>query len=278
MSNTTNHSWLRLYHDFLKDEKIIALAFEDQRHFIGILILKSEGTLDKNVDENLLDRIVAQNLWIDHAIIRDVKKRLVDTGLINCSWQPLGWDNRQYPSDKDATNAKRQKEYRERKKAEKEAKDKKDGVVTENAQSEELEEQNISLSQEENDSNVTSNVTVTDTEKKREEEKRRDNKTKGKNKNTKTYFKHLVEDIESSVPRKTKVSFTEKAFKAYLLIKDKSQIKENYIKHQELKEQFSQTIANFLIDYETNIKDLQTAKPKDTFNLGDKKYDEKDKF
>lgn len=136
-------TWFRLYHDFLKDEKIISLAFEDQRHYIGILILKSEGTLDKNVDETLLDRIVAQNLWIDHAIIRDVKKRLFDIGLINKDWQPKGWNNRQKRSDKDTTNSERQKRFRDKK-------------------------------QEENNSNALCNGEVTGTEERRGEEKRED--------------------------------------------------------------------------------------------------------
>lgn len=141
MANT----WLRLYHDLLKDEKIISLAFEDQRHYIGVLILKSEGTLDKAIDENLLDRIVAQTLWIDHAIIRDVKKRLVDVGLISEKWQPIAWDKRQVQSDGNISNAERQKRYRDRKKLQ------------------------------DNDSNVTRNVTSNGAEKKREEKNREDN-------------------------------------------------------------------------------------------------------
>lgn len=135
MANT----WFRLYHDLLNDEKIISLAFEDQRHFIGVLILKSNGTLDKNVDDALLDRIVAQNLWIDHAIIRDVKKRLFDVNLIDSSWQPLAWNKRQKQSDNDSTNAERQRRYREK-----------------------------------NNSNALRNGEVTDTDKNRIEENRED--------------------------------------------------------------------------------------------------------
>lgn len=91
--------WFRMYVDFLNDPKLISLAFEDQRHFIGVLALKSDGALDSACDPDLLDRIVAQRLWIDHAIIRDVKKRLVAAGLIDAAWQPLAWDRRQFKSD-----------------------------------------------------------------------------------------------------------------------------------------------------------------------------------
>ena len=60
--------WFRMYTDFLNDPKMIGLAFEDQRHFIGVLALKSDGAIDDVADGDLLDRIVAQRLWIDHAV------------------------------------------------------------------------------------------------------------------------------------------------------------------------------------------------------------------
>lgn len=105
--------WFRMYADFLNDPKLISLAFEDQRHFIGVLALKSDGAIDDVADGDLLDRIVAQRLWIDHAVIRDVKRRLIAAGLIDARWQPLAWEKRQMRSDVDATGAERQRRYRE---------------------------------------------------------------------------------------------------------------------------------------------------------------------
>lgn len=105
--------WFRMYADFLNDPKMIALAFDDQRHFIGVLALKCDGALDDVADGDLLDRIVAQRLWVDQSIIRDVKRRLVASGLIDANWQPLAWDRRQMRSDKDLTGAERQRRYRE---------------------------------------------------------------------------------------------------------------------------------------------------------------------
>lgn len=96
---TQRMPWFRMYTDFLNDPKLIALAFEDQRHFIGVLALKSDGALEAYVDEQLMDRIVAQRLWIDHGVIREVKRRLVAAGLIDSAWQPLAWDRRQFKSD-----------------------------------------------------------------------------------------------------------------------------------------------------------------------------------
>ena len=105
--------WFRMYTDFLNDPKLISLAFEDQRHFIGVLALKCDGAIDDAADGDLLDRIVAQRLWIDHAVIRDVKRRLIAAGLIDARWQPLAWEKRQMRSDVDATGAERQRRYRE---------------------------------------------------------------------------------------------------------------------------------------------------------------------
>ncbi|MCR4158807.1 hypothetical protein NUK34_08070 [Kerstersia gyiorum] len=107
--------WFRMYTDFLNDPKMIALAFEDQRHFIGLLALKGDGALDTGCQPELLDRIVAQRLWIDHAVIREVKKRLVAAGLISDDWQPLAWEKRQMRSD---SSADRVAKHRAKKKAE----------------------------------------------------------------------------------------------------------------------------------------------------------------
>lgn len=108
--------WFRMYTDFLSDPKMISLAFEDQRHFIGILALKSGGELDQDCEEKLLDRIVAQRLWVDYAVIADVKKRLIDAGLIDDRWQPIAWAKRQRKSDNDVTGAERQRRFREEQK------------------------------------------------------------------------------------------------------------------------------------------------------------------
>ena len=105
------NQWFRMYSEFLNDPKIVSLAFEDQRHFIGILALKSDGTLDQKCDEALRERIISQRLWIDFAIVGEVKKRLVNAGLIDESWQPLAWQKRQFLSDSSST---RTREYRER--------------------------------------------------------------------------------------------------------------------------------------------------------------------
>ena len=106
--------WFRMYTDFLEDPKMLALAFEDQRHFIGVLALKSAGTLDQECEPKIMDRLVAQRLWIDHSAIVEVKRRLMDADLIDSDWQPVSWDKRQFRSDHDPSGAERQRKYRER--------------------------------------------------------------------------------------------------------------------------------------------------------------------
>jgi hypothetical protein len=103
-----------MYADFLDDPKLIALAFEDQRHFMAILACKCAGHLDSGASPVLLDRIVAQKLWIDYAIIGDVKKRLVAAGLIEENWQPIAWEKRQFRSDHDVSSGERQRRFREK--------------------------------------------------------------------------------------------------------------------------------------------------------------------
>jgi hypothetical protein len=108
--------WFRLYADILDDAKLISLAFEDQRHFIAVLALKCSGILDQGCAPDLMDRIVAQRIWVDQSAIREVKRRLVDAGLIGDDWQPKAWDKRQFASDHDPTRNERQQRYRERQK------------------------------------------------------------------------------------------------------------------------------------------------------------------
>lgn len=121
------NQWFRMYSDFLEDAKIISLAFEDQRHFIGVLALKSAGLLDQECAPEVMDRLVGQKLWVDRSAIVEVKRRLEEVGLIDANWQPVAWDKRQFVSDRDPTAAERQQRWRERKRKEQE---KRNGDVT----------------------------------------------------------------------------------------------------------------------------------------------------
>ena len=109
--------WFRCHNDIINDPKIRILAFEDRWHYIAICCMKSEGDLDKNYKPELRDRFIATQLGISIIDLDSVKKRLLEVLLIDENWQPLGWDKRQFISDKkDPTAADRQKRYRENKK------------------------------------------------------------------------------------------------------------------------------------------------------------------
>lgn len=106
--------WFRLYSDILTDWKLESLAFEDQRHFIFILACKSAGHLDEPYpNSSAMDRAMGRRLGLFGEAVEQAKRRLMEVGLIDETWQPLAWNKRQFKSDKDSTAAERQRRFRE---------------------------------------------------------------------------------------------------------------------------------------------------------------------
>jgi hypothetical protein len=104
--------WLRLYTEFASDPKIQILAFEDQRHFMMLLCLKGNGTLDADSpSQEYRERLIAKALGLAGPEAFSAKVRLRDAGLIADDWQPLKWDERQFKSDR---STERVREYRKR--------------------------------------------------------------------------------------------------------------------------------------------------------------------
>lgn len=103
--------WFRMYHEFVSDPKVQLLAFEDQRHFVALLCLKCNETLDSKVPTELRERMIAKALGLDPASAAEVKRRLIEAGLIKDTWQPKQWDSRQFESD---TSSARTAAYRQR--------------------------------------------------------------------------------------------------------------------------------------------------------------------
>jgi hypothetical protein len=109
-----NLPWLRLYTEFSSDPKIQILAFEDQRHYVMLLCLKGNGTLDAAVPtEAYRDRLIAKGLGLDPAAALEAKRRLMEGGLIDDIWQPTKWESRQFQSDYSTL---RVQKYREKQK------------------------------------------------------------------------------------------------------------------------------------------------------------------
>lgn len=91
--------WFRLYAEFASDPVVQSLAFEDQRHFVVVLCLKCNGTLDRPMDERVRDRIIYRGLGLDPKTAEEAKRRLLEVGVIDEDWQPMGWEKRQFASD-----------------------------------------------------------------------------------------------------------------------------------------------------------------------------------
>lgn len=91
--------WFRMYAEFLSDPVVQSLAFEDQRHYVAVLCLKCNGTLDREIAPKTRDRIIYRGIGLDPLNAEEAKRRLMEVGLIDKKWQPKGWDKRQYKSD-----------------------------------------------------------------------------------------------------------------------------------------------------------------------------------
>lgn len=104
--------WFRMYSEAVDDEKLRLLAFEDRWHFVAVLCLKCQGSLDS--DAPYLDRRVALKLGLQLPQLDELKRRLMEVGLISEDWQPLKWADRQFESD---SSKDRMERYRDRRAA-----------------------------------------------------------------------------------------------------------------------------------------------------------------
>lgn len=104
--------WLRLYVDILTDDRLGLLAFEDQRHYLFLLACKRLGLLDSDAPQ--LSRRVANALKVELSSMEEVKRRLMEVGLIDEDFQPRAWCRRQFESD--SSGAARSRKYRATKK------------------------------------------------------------------------------------------------------------------------------------------------------------------
>jgi hypothetical protein len=116
-----NLPWFRMYGEFLTDPLIRLLSFEDQRHFIAALCMKSQGVTDKRyatvtVRKNVISSLIGLSCEAagDGVSALDrANERLRALGLVDEDWQPTNWNKRQFASDHvDKTAAERMRRYR----------------------------------------------------------------------------------------------------------------------------------------------------------------------
>ena len=75
--------WFRLKSDFIFDETFSLLSMEDQRHFIFLLCVQAQGTLDKGYDKSMLDRVVALRLGLSADEVKNLVERLSALGFLD---------------------------------------------------------------------------------------------------------------------------------------------------------------------------------------------------
>jgi 5-methylcytosine-specific restriction endonuclease McrA len=107
--------WFRLWAEFRSDPKVQMLSFDDQRHYVCILCMKCEGILDGGeLSGEFRNRLICKGLGLDPPTAAEVKRRLLEVGLIADDWQPAKWEERQFSGDISTARVAR---YRERRTA-----------------------------------------------------------------------------------------------------------------------------------------------------------------
>jgi hypothetical protein len=105
--------WFRMYAEFATDPVVQSMSFDDQRHFVVVLCLKSSGALDREFgDVNVRNTMLRRALGLEALAFDEARNRLCASGLIDGNWQPKNWEKRQFLTDHSA--AERMRNYRKR--------------------------------------------------------------------------------------------------------------------------------------------------------------------
>lgn len=89
--------WFRTYADIVDNAKLRLLAFEDRWHFVALCALKCDGLLEDETDP-LLQRKIALKLGVQLRELDEIKRRLMEVGLIEENFHPAKWEMRQHRS------------------------------------------------------------------------------------------------------------------------------------------------------------------------------------
>lgn len=108
-------NWFKVHAEIIHDPKIRALAYEDRWHFVALMALMCDGTLEE--DPDLRDELVSVALGLHGIDLEKAKARLMRLRLIGDDWKPRQWEKRQASTD--PTAAERQRRRREAIRAEK---------------------------------------------------------------------------------------------------------------------------------------------------------------
>tara|TARA_R100001530_G_scaffold109837_1_gene77199 strand:+ start:29 stop:1009 length:981 start_codon:yes stop_codon:yes gene_type:complete len=89
------YRWFRTYADIVDNARIRLLAFEDRWHFVALCALKCNGMLEDGNDP-LLERKIALKLGVQLRELDEIKRRLMEVGLIDEGFAPIKWEMRQH--------------------------------------------------------------------------------------------------------------------------------------------------------------------------------------
>ena len=109
------YPWFKLYDDSVDDDRIRLLDYSDRWHYIAIMCCKSKGIID-DPDQSavIMQRRLAVRLGLPEDAMGDLKRRLVEVGLIDDCWQPCHWEDAQQRGGKDPTAVERKRRQRDK--------------------------------------------------------------------------------------------------------------------------------------------------------------------
>lgn len=89
-----SNPWFRMYSEFSYDPKVQMLSEAMQRRYIMVMCLRCSNTL-----VTLQETEIAFHLRISNEEMAETKALFVAKGFIDCDWNLLNWEKRQFASD-----------------------------------------------------------------------------------------------------------------------------------------------------------------------------------
>ena len=91
--------WFRLYSDIVDNHKIRMLSPDIRWYYVGVMACECQGILHGD-DIDYIEKVLAIKLEVyNPEKLKQIKADLLEARLIDETWQPTGWDERQFKSD-----------------------------------------------------------------------------------------------------------------------------------------------------------------------------------
>lgn len=111
MQDDISLPWFRLYSEIVDNIKIRMIDAEYRWYFVAIMACKCQNILKGEIDH--VERVLMIKLGISEETLSEVKSVLLTADLIDESYTPIGWSERQYKSDHSTS---RTRKFNEKKK------------------------------------------------------------------------------------------------------------------------------------------------------------------